>query len=124
MEVAFICASASFPVASVYLGCYWLRMEQAKTPLQALETAIDKAGSAASLARSCGCTRTAVWKWTNNAKRVGAEYVLAVEAATGVSRHLLRPDLYPVEAHAIADNFKGNYGKRGSVLAPAQQDAA
>lgn len=27
-----------------------------------------------------------------------AEYVLRTEAATGVSRHYLRPDIYPVEA--------------------------
>lgn len=29
-------------------------------------------------------------------KRLPAEHVLAVEAATGVSRHLLRPDIYPL----------------------------
>jgi DNA-binding transcriptional regulator YdaS (Cro superfamily) len=35
-----------------------------------------------------------VWKWLR-AKRVSAEVVLAIEAATGVSRHELRPDIYP-----------------------------
>ena len=33
----------------------------------------------------------------NRARRASAEYVLAIEAATGVSRHDLRPDLYPRE---------------------------
>lgn len=30
-------------------------------------------------------------------RRVPAEFVLKVEALTGVSRHELRPDIYPIE---------------------------
>lgn len=48
-------------------------------------------GLQADLARHLGITRGAVAKW----KRVPAERVLAVEAYTGISRHLLRPDIYP-----------------------------
>jgi DNA-binding transcriptional regulator YdaS (Cro superfamily) len=33
----------------------------------------------------------------NKGRRLPAEHVLAVEAATGVSRHDLRPDIYPRE---------------------------
>lgn len=72
-------------------------MEQAITPYQALIHAVEAAGSRAELARKCGCSTTAVWKWVQSAKRVSTEYVLRVEAATGVSRHLLRPDIYPRE---------------------------
>lgn len=72
-------------------------MEQAITPYQALIQAVDAAGSRARLARKCGCSTTAVWKWVQSAKRVSPEYVLRVEAATGVSRNLLRPDIYPLE---------------------------
>jgi hypothetical protein len=31
-------------------------------------------------------------------KSLPAEHVLAVEAATGISRHELRPDIYPVQS--------------------------
>lgn len=43
------------------------------------------------IARALGITRGAVAKW----RRVPAERVLAIEAITGISRHLLRPDIYP-----------------------------
>jgi DNA-binding transcriptional regulator YdaS (Cro superfamily) len=36
----------------------------------------------------------------HKSKRVPAEYVLLVEKATGVSRHKLRPDLYPAREQA------------------------
>jgi DNA-binding transcriptional regulator YdaS (Cro superfamily) len=39
-----------------------------------------------------------VWNWINRSKgKVPGEYVIAIEKASGVSRHELRPDLYPVE---------------------------
>ena len=50
------------------------------------------------LAKKIGVTYQAVRKWERYG--VPAERVLAIEAATGhrVSRHDLRPDLYPKEA--------------------------
>lgn len=47
------------------------------------------------MARICGVSQPAVWKWLQSSKRLPAEYVLRVETATGVSRHALRPDIYP-----------------------------
>lgn len=67
------------------------------TPFEALEQAIAVAGSQAALGKICGVSQTAVWKWLQSSKRVPAEYVLATEAATGVSKHALRPDIYPRE---------------------------
>lgn len=64
---------------------------------EALQAAVERAGSQSALARTCGVTQTAVWKWLQSSKRVPPEHVLKVEAATGVSRHLLRPDIYPPE---------------------------
>ena len=55
-----------------------------------LERAIDAAGGVAQLARRIGIAQPSVSNWN----RVPAARVLAVEAATGVSRKLLRPDLY------------------------------
>ncbi len=70
---------------------------QMLTPFQALLLAVERAGSQAALGRIAGVSTTAVWKWVQSSKRVPAEYVRAIEAATGVSRHDLRPDIYPRE---------------------------
>lgn len=68
---------------------------------EALTQAIEIAGGQAALARALA-QRTGkpirqghIWAWINRSKRVPPELVLAIEAATGVSRHELRPDLYP-----------------------------
>ena len=66
------------------------------TPFEALTLAVQRAKGQSALARICGVTQPAVWKWLQSGKRLPAEYVLAVEAATGVSRYLLRPDIYPL----------------------------
>ncbi|MCB2048550.1 MAG: helix-turn-helix domain-containing protein [Novosphingobium sp.] len=70
-------------------------MDCTPSPFEALELARDVAGGQASLARICGITQPSVWKWFQSSKRLPAEHVLAVEAATGISRHELRPDIYP-----------------------------
>ena len=65
------------------------------SPSASLKTAVLKSGSQSAFARLCGVSQTAVWKWLQSAKRLPAEHVLKVERATGVSKHLLRPDIYP-----------------------------
>jgi len=55
-----------------------------------LDEAIRVAGGVGALARKIGISQPSVSNWS----RVPAERVLSVEAATGVSRALLRPDLY------------------------------
>jgi TorA maturation chaperone TorD len=55
-----------------------------------LERAIDAAGGVAQLARKIGIAQPSVSNWNT----VPAQRVIAVEAATGVSRKELRPDLY------------------------------
>lgn len=77
------------------------------TPFEALTKAIDVLGSQSELARVCGLSPTAVWKWVQSTKRLPAECVLRVERATGVSRHHLRPDIYPVETHGVPPRFFG-----------------
>ncbi|WP_121041978.1 transcriptional regulator [Stenotrophomonas rhizophila] len=53
-------------------------------------TSIKELGGPALIGRVCGVSSQAVSQW----KRVPAEHVLAIEAATGVSRHDLRPDVF------------------------------
>ena len=55
-----------------------------------LDEAIRVAGGVGALARKIGISQPSVSNWA----RIPAERVLSVEAATGVSRAILRPDLY------------------------------
>ena len=55
-----------------------------------LDRAIDAAGGIAQLARKIGISQPSVSNWN----KVPAQRVIAVEAATGVPRNDLRPDLY------------------------------
>ncbi len=59
-----------------------------------LEQKAADVGGASNLAKIIGVTRQALFQWD----RVPAERVLQVERTTGISRHDLRPDLYPREA--------------------------
>lgn len=72
-------------------------MDPELTPFAALKASVSSAGSQSALARICGVTQAAVWKWLDGGKHLPAEHVLTVERETGVSRHLLRPDLYPCD---------------------------
>ena len=60
---------------------------------QALERAVASVGGQAKFARLIGVTAQAVSQWDE----VPPLRVLAVESVSGVSRHELRPDLYPVD---------------------------
>lgn len=69
-----------------------------------LERAIDFVGSQAALAKALKVKPQHVWNWLNRDSRVPAEQVLPIEAATEgkVTRHELRPDLYPPSERAAA----------------------
>lgn len=62
---------------------------------EALKQAVEKAGGQAALARAVGISQPSVWHWLHRSRRIPAEFVVAVEAATGIDRRTLRPDLYP-----------------------------
>lgn len=65
-----------------------------ETPQAALAAAVDHVGSQAAFARLLSIAQPSVWKWLHKGKALPAEHVLAVEAETGISRHVLRPDIY------------------------------
>lgn len=70
----------------------------------AIEKAIQIVGGESALARAVGTSQSNVWYWAKRAKRgVPGEYVLAIEDATGgrVTRHELRPDIYPPPPPAL-----------------------
>lgn len=63
-------------------------------PKTALKRAMDAVGGQAALAAKIGISAQAVSQWDE----VPPLRVLEVERASGVSRHELRPDLYPMES--------------------------
>lgn len=56
------------------------------------------------LARRVEVTPGMVWQWVHSHRKIAAENVLKIEKATEgkVSRHELRPDLYPRESSRTA----------------------
>jgi DNA-binding transcriptional regulator YdaS (Cro superfamily) len=62
--------------------------------LAVVQQAADRVGGISELARKLGIRHTAFYRW----KQVPSARVLPIERATGISRHALRPDLYPPSA--------------------------
>ncbi|WP_292961632.1 transcriptional regulator [Novosphingobium sp. UBA1939] len=91
------------------------------TPYEALQWALEIAGSQSALARKIGLSQAAVWKWVQSSKRVPAEFVLRVEAATGVPRHHLRPDIYPADLGPSPDWPAGHGHERAAAVVPLHQ---
>ena len=66
-------------------------------PHDALRRLEVAAGSQSALARALGVSQPTVWHWLNISRRLPAEKVLKAENLYGISRHDLRPDIYPLE---------------------------
>jgi DNA-binding transcriptional regulator YdaS (Cro superfamily) len=66
--------------------------------MTALQQAIERVGGRRELARLLGISHQAIAHW----RRVPAERVLIIERLTGVTRHALRPDIYPKEPRRVA----------------------
>ncbi len=72
-------------------------MNEELTRYEALVLCRDRAGSDSQMARDLEVQQPKVWRWINQSKQLPGEYVLFAERLYGVPRHLLRPDLYPVD---------------------------
>jgi TorA maturation chaperone TorD len=66
---------------------------------EGLDEAIRAAGGIGALARKIGISQPSVSNWS----RIPAERVLSIEAVTGISREVLRPDLYARQAVTADD---------------------
>src|SRR5262245_57837294 len=80
-----------------------------------LDEAIRAAGSVTELARRIGISQPSGSNWS----RVPAERVLAVEAVTGVSRTILRPDIYkarPIELDEVEEARAQEYSLLALLL--------
>ncbi len=65
--------------------------------IKALEKAVEIAGGQSALGRLIDRDQKAIWAWINTTQKVPAEDVLKIEQAVEgkVSKHDLRPDVYP-----------------------------
>ena len=61
-----------------------------------IDLVVQKAGGPGRLAKALGIKSPSLYSWP----RIPAERVLEVERITGVPRHQLRPDLYPIDRPA------------------------
>ncbi|RYG75683.1 MAG: hypothetical protein EON59_17960 [Alphaproteobacteria bacterium] len=66
---------------------------------QALRRAVTVAGSQLAFERITGVRQQNVSNWLRRGALLPAEHVIRTEQATGISRHDLRPDIYPVDQH-------------------------
>ena len=92
-----------------------------------LDEAIRAAGGVGALARKIGISQPSVSNWS----RIPAERVLAVEAATGIDRSVLRPDLYSEQSSEWRRPRRGRcraragiHAARGAAVARARPGAA
>lgn len=68
-----------------------------------LAHAVRKVGSQSAFGRLVGKSQTSVHELLRDGKPLWAESVLIVERETGISRHDLRPDIYPREESPSAE---------------------
>lgn len=73
--------------------------------IDAMTSAAKAAGSQTALAKALGCTPQNV-QWMCATGSVPAKHVLKIESVTGISRHQLRPDLYPEAAPTLNANLR------------------
>lgn len=83
-----------------------------------LERAIEQIGSQRALARLLNISQQAVSGWVKRRSPLPPKHVLAVEIATGISRHELRPDIYPIEEQPMPGPPPG-----GAPAEPTQRSA-
>lgn len=90
-----------------------------------IAAAVERTGTGqAGLARLLGVTPQAVNQWVNGNRPVPSRHVLAIERATGVSRHELRPDVFgpgaaseSQEQPSVVEQIRGEVDSRMSKRA-------
>ncbi|PKP92254.1 MAG: hypothetical protein CVT77_09525 [Alphaproteobacteria bacterium HGW-Alphaproteobacteria-16] len=72
-------------------------MDQKPTRFEALKLVVEAYGSQEATADAFGVAQSTVSRWLSQSKQLPVEYVLQAELDTEISRHWLRPDIYPVD---------------------------
>lgn len=73
-----------------------------------IEEVVRLAGGQAELARRCKTSQPRIWQCIHRNQRIPADLVIPLEKAVGgvVTRHQLRPDLYPQDAVEVSSPSK------------------
>ena len=71
------------------------------------QRAAKAAGSQTALAKALGCTPQNVQRMCATGQ-IPAKHVIRIEKATGISRHELRPDLYPEQGDPMVCSVEGS----------------
>ncbi|RSU63366.1 hypothetical protein DAH55_03910 [Sphingomonas koreensis] len=82
-------------------------MDTKPTRYEALKLVVEAYGSQEATAETFGVAQSTVSRWLTQSKQLPVEYVLQAEADTQISRHWLRPDIYPVEHSRPPVRFLG-----------------
>lgn len=59
-----------------------------------IRQAVIAAGGQGKLAALLGIATPMVWQWVNARRPVPAKYAIPIETATGISRHLIAPQVF------------------------------
>lgn len=115
-----------FCVLPIYTFAYIpQRMDSVPTPYEALLACEKAAGGQTPMARDLGVSQPTIWRWIQSSKRMPAEYVLRAESLYGVSRHHLRPDIYPHDLPPFTPRVAGEdeigSGNRSGILPPEDE---
>jgi DNA-binding transcriptional regulator YdaS (Cro superfamily) len=82
--------------------------------LDLVQIGAEKAGGLGKLAAALGIRHQAFYSW----RKVPAERVLSFERATGIPRHVIRPDLYGNDVPQDADRVMTAGAEAGLASAP------
>lgn len=86
-------------------------------PREALKRACHIVGGQKLLARRIGTKQSRVWYCLEKSRFGGAaQFVLPIEAATGVPRHALHPDIYPAPVIAQSESEQEQHQEAGHGL--------
>jgi DNA-binding transcriptional regulator YdaS (Cro superfamily) len=83
--------------------------------LDLVQKGAEKAGGLGKLAAALGIRHQAFYSW----RKVPAERVIAFERATGIPRHVIRPDLFGDDFPQDADRVSTAGAEAGLASAPA-----
>ncbi len=85
-------------------------MTQTLTRYEALCLCLTRAKTQDQMAADLGVSQPTISNWICRSKQMPAEHVLTAERVYGVSRHDLRPDIYPREAMVDEGGHKRIFG--------------
>lgn len=94
--------------------------------VKALKEAVDIAGGQSALGRMIDKDQGTIWAWLNTTKKVPGEDVLKIEEALDkrVTRHDLRPDLYPQAPKLAQLHVVGGNQLNGEIRISGAKNAA